>query len=234
MSKGPRRSSPLLDRTPSDTTSLAGQASPLWAVTYRTSATLLTPAAVAAFDQVPRGQRVPLDQFHTLLIDRSAELMESCLPVRGRPWRRACGHQTHCRCKAPVQKGLSSTRTPSARHFPPSLHWTPLRWTAQIFAFFPPLPVTFFILSSLPCGSSLGIMARNLGPRAPRAHQHTIWVRLAKCGQTRLAKCGQLVSKSVKCGRGLSSSSAHTADSSRTFPRGSSPSCHCLCSSRRK
>ena len=35
--------------------SLAGQANPLWAVTCRTSATLLTPAAVAAFDQVGSG-----------------------------------------------------------------------------------------------------------------------------------------------------------------------------------
>ena len=45
---------------------------------------LLTPAAVAAFaDQAPRGQRVPLDQFHLLLIDRSAESVESFLPSRG-------------------------------------------------------------------------------------------------------------------------------------------------------
>ena len=37
----------------------------------------------------------PLDQFHTLLIDRSAELAESPLPVRGRPWRRSREHQAH-------------------------------------------------------------------------------------------------------------------------------------------
>ena len=45
---------------------------------------LLTPAAVAASaDQVPRGQWAPLDEFRTLLIDRSAESVESFLPVRG-------------------------------------------------------------------------------------------------------------------------------------------------------
>ena len=43
--------------------------------------------ALAAVDQVPRGQPAPLDHFRTLLIDQSAELVES-LPVHGRPWRR--------------------------------------------------------------------------------------------------------------------------------------------------
>ena len=33
---------------------------------------------------VPRGQRAPLDEFRTLLIDRSAELVESFMPSRGR------------------------------------------------------------------------------------------------------------------------------------------------------
>ena len=49
---------------------------------------LLTPAVPSFTDQVPRGQRVPLDQFRTLLIDRSAESMESFLPSRSRIWRR--------------------------------------------------------------------------------------------------------------------------------------------------
>ena len=54
-----------------------------------------TPAAVAASaDQVPRGQRAPLDEFRPLLIDRSAELVESSLPVRGRTWRRSREHQS--------------------------------------------------------------------------------------------------------------------------------------------
>ena len=47
---------------------------------------LLTPAAVAASaDQVPRGQRAPLDQFRTLLIDRSAKSVESSPPVLSGP-----------------------------------------------------------------------------------------------------------------------------------------------------
>ena len=51
---------------------------------------LLTLVAVdASLDQVPRGQRAPLDHFRTLLIDRSADLVESPLPVHGRPWRRS-------------------------------------------------------------------------------------------------------------------------------------------------
>ena len=55
----------------------------------------LTPAAVAASaDQVPRGQRAPLDEFRTLLIDRSAELLESSGPVRGGTWRRTREHQS--------------------------------------------------------------------------------------------------------------------------------------------
>ena len=51
-----------------------------------------------------------------LLIDRSAELVESPLPVHGRPWRRSLrapdsqrprvASRKHCRCKAPVQKGF--------------------------------------------------------------------------------------------------------------------------------
>ena len=50
---------------------------------------LLTPAAVAAFaDQAPRGQRAPLDQFRLLLIDKSAESVDSFLPSRSRIWRR--------------------------------------------------------------------------------------------------------------------------------------------------
>ena len=50
---------------------------------------LLAPAAVAASaDQVPRGQGAPLDEFSTLLIDRSAESVESSLPVRGGTWGR--------------------------------------------------------------------------------------------------------------------------------------------------
>ena len=54
---------------------------------------LLTPVAVvASADQVPRGQRVPLDQFRTLLIDRSAESVESFLPSRSRTWRRSREH----------------------------------------------------------------------------------------------------------------------------------------------
>ena len=66
---------------------LADQANLLAAVSRRLR--LLTPAAVAAFaDQAPRGQRVPLDQFRLLLIDRSAESVESFLPSRGRIWRR--------------------------------------------------------------------------------------------------------------------------------------------------
>ena len=47
---------------------------------------LLTPAAVAASAaQVPRGHWAPLDVFRTLLIFRSAESVESYLPVRGGP-----------------------------------------------------------------------------------------------------------------------------------------------------
>ena len=47
---------------------------------------LLTPAAVAASaDRVPRGQRAALDQFRTLLIDRSAKSVESSLPVLSGP-----------------------------------------------------------------------------------------------------------------------------------------------------
>ena len=66
---------------------LADQANLLAAVSRRLR--LLTPAAVAAFaDQAPRGQRVPLDQFRLLLIDRSAESVESFLPSRSRIWRR--------------------------------------------------------------------------------------------------------------------------------------------------
>ena len=66
---------------------LADQANLLAAVSRRQR--LLTPAAVAAFaDQAPRGQQVTLDQFRLLLIDRSAELVESFLPSRGRIWRR--------------------------------------------------------------------------------------------------------------------------------------------------
>ena len=52
-----------------------------------------------------------------LLIDRSAELVESPLPVHGRPWRRSLrapdsqrprvASRKHCRCKAPVQICLS-------------------------------------------------------------------------------------------------------------------------------
>ena len=56
---------------------------------------LLTPAAVAAYaDQVPRGQRAPLDQFRTLLIDWSAKSVESSLPFRGGTWRRTREHQS--------------------------------------------------------------------------------------------------------------------------------------------
>ena len=56
---------------------------------------LATPAAVAAYaDQVPRGQRAPLDEFRALLIDRSAELMESFLSSRSRTWRRSREHQS--------------------------------------------------------------------------------------------------------------------------------------------
>ena len=66
---------------------LADQANLLAAVSRRLR--LLTPAVVAAFgDQAPRGQRVPLDQFRLLLIDRSAESVESFLPSRSRTWRR--------------------------------------------------------------------------------------------------------------------------------------------------
>ena len=54
----------------------------------------LTPTAVVAFaDQAPRGQRVPLDQFRLLLIDRLAESVESFLPSRSRTWRRSRKHQ---------------------------------------------------------------------------------------------------------------------------------------------
>ena len=64
---------------------LADQANLLVAVSRR----LLTPAAVAAFaDQAPRGQRVPLDQFRLLMIDRSAESVESFLSSRSRIWHR--------------------------------------------------------------------------------------------------------------------------------------------------
>ena len=57
---------------------------------------LLTPAAVAASaDQVPRGQWAPLDEFRTLLIDRSAESVESSLPVRGGTWRRTRESSVH-------------------------------------------------------------------------------------------------------------------------------------------
>ena len=38
---------------------------------------------------VPRGQRAQLDEFRALLIDRSAELVESFLPSRSRTWRRS-------------------------------------------------------------------------------------------------------------------------------------------------
>ena len=66
---------------------LADQANLLAAVSRRLQ--LLTPVAVAAFaDQAPRGQRVPFDQFRLLLIDRSAESVESFLPSRGRISRR--------------------------------------------------------------------------------------------------------------------------------------------------
>ena len=66
---------------------LADQANLLAAVSRRLR--LLTPPAVAAFaDQAPRGQRVPLDQFRLLLINRSAESVESFLPSRRRIWRR--------------------------------------------------------------------------------------------------------------------------------------------------
>ena len=80
--------------------SLAGQANPLWTVTYRTSATLLTPAGVVAFaDQAPRGQRVPLDNFRTLLIDLSAESVESFLSSRSKTWRRSCGRRSPARAR---------------------------------------------------------------------------------------------------------------------------------------
>ena len=56
---------------------------------------LATPAAVAAHaDPVPRGQRAPLDDFRALLIDQSAELVESFLPSRDRTWRRSREHQS--------------------------------------------------------------------------------------------------------------------------------------------
>ena len=45
-------------------------------------------------DQVPRGQRAPLDRFRLLLIDWSAELVESSLPVRGGTWCRSREHQS--------------------------------------------------------------------------------------------------------------------------------------------
>ena len=55
--------------------SLADQASHLHAIMYRTSATLMTTATVAAFHfgLVPLGQRAVVDQFRPSLIDRSAE-----------------------------------------------------------------------------------------------------------------------------------------------------------------
>ena len=56
---------------------------------------LLTLAAVAASAvQVPRGQGAPLDEFRTLLIDWSAESVESSLPVRGGTWHRTREHQS--------------------------------------------------------------------------------------------------------------------------------------------
>ena len=55
----------------------------------------LTLAAVTtSADQVPRGQRAPLDEFRTLLINRSAGLVESSRPVRGGTWRRTREHQS--------------------------------------------------------------------------------------------------------------------------------------------
>ena len=91
-----------------------------------TSATLVSPAPVAAFDQVPRGQRAPLHQFRTLLIDRSAELVESSLPVRGRLGVAPTSTRlTTPSCSVPVvvtpvQKGLSDT-LPRRRTLPTHL-----------------------------------------------------------------------------------------------------------------
>ena len=60
----------------------------LSAVTCRTctSATCDSCSRRCITNQVPRGQRAPLDHFRLLLIDRSAESVESSLPVRGGSW----------------------------------------------------------------------------------------------------------------------------------------------------
>ena len=97
--------------------SLARQANPLWAVMYHTSATLLTPAAVAAVDQVPRGQQAPFDQFHTLVLDPVSGIggvFSACwrqtlasLPRAPDSQRPRVASRKHCRCEAPVLKGLS-------------------------------------------------------------------------------------------------------------------------------
>ena len=68
----------------------------LSAVTCRTytSATCDSCSRPCISEKVPRGQRAPLDHFRLLLIDRSAESVESPLPVRGGTWRRSREHQS--------------------------------------------------------------------------------------------------------------------------------------------
>ena len=51
-------------------------------------------SCAACADALPRRQREPLDEFRALLIDRSAELVESFLPSRSRIWRRSRNHQS--------------------------------------------------------------------------------------------------------------------------------------------
>ena len=59
---------------------------------------LLTPAAAAFADQAPRGLRVPLDQFRLLLIDRSANSVESFLSSRNWIWRLLANTVATSRC----------------------------------------------------------------------------------------------------------------------------------------
>ena len=75
---------------------------------------LPTPAAVTVFAfQEPRGQRVPLDHIRTLLIDLSAESVESFLPSRNRIWRRLASTSRQLTCWLSQDSSWGSCR----RHY---------------------------------------------------------------------------------------------------------------------
>ena len=87
-----------LDRAPwpSSAVEFASSATPFSSRLCRTctSATCDSCNRRCITDQVPRGQRAPLDHFRVLLIDRSAESVESSLPGRGGTWCRSRKHQS--------------------------------------------------------------------------------------------------------------------------------------------